>query len=46
MRSAASADACRAARQAFDVIGNRDKGVVDLLWRQVDCGRKNSVTRY
>ena len=33
--------------QAFDVIAERGKGVVDLIWRQVDCSsRKNSVTTY
>ena len=33
--------------QAFDVIADRSKGVVDLLWRQVDCSkRKYSVTSY
>ena len=33
--------------QAFDVIADRSKGVVDLVWRQVDCAtRKNSVTTY
>jgi hypothetical protein len=33
--------------QAFDVIADRGKGVVDLVWRPVDCGsRKNSVTVY
>ena len=32
---------------AFDVIADRGKGVVDLLWRQVDCSkRKYSVTSY
>ena len=35
------------ASQAFDVIADRSKGVVDLLWRQVDCSkRKYSVTSY
>ena len=35
------------AAQAFDVIADRGKGVVDLVYRQVDCGsRKNSVTSY
>jgi hypothetical protein len=29
------------------VIAKRDKGVVDLVWRQVDCSkRKDSVTTY
>jgi hypothetical protein len=52
----ASACACAAAgthlrsfcaAQAFDVIANRGKGVVDLVWRQVDCSkRKYSVTSY
>ena len=33
--------------QAFDVLADRGKGVVDLVWRPVDCAsRKNSVTTY
>jgi hypothetical protein len=33
--------------QAFDIIANRNKGVVDLVFRQVDCStRLHSITSY
>ena len=47
MRERAGTSASAAHTQAFDVLARRDKGVVDLVWRKVDCAtRKNSVTSY
>jgi len=31
---------------AFDAIAKRDKGVVDLMWRKVDCSRQGEMGFY